>query len=487
MKNITHENKVFYTFLIVHLLVWTAVSLIRVVMPTDTLEGIYWGSLHDFGTPKHPPLAGWITYLTYLPFKSDLMVYFVSQLFILLGFVYIYKLARYFLDEQKSILSVILLEGCWCYSYITCYYGFNPDVVLLFTLPAITYYVGKCVKYNKNSDWIILGIITGLSLLNKYQTVLIIAPLLIWACIFRREIFRNKFLYISMLIAFLMFLPHILWLIKYDFFPFMYFENELTERSLSAHIEDLINFLLLQVAALAGTVLIYTSLKIKNKSKFKLVEKYNKDELWFILFAGLTPFLFHLFMGIFSNGTMHGRWNFEFLFMTGIMLFYLFPTKLTKRDFMFCVKFAYIIMLIVLISMGTLLSVEKNYRSRYPVSTIYNHFENIFEKKFHSNIKYVGGYIEWSLPLTIYGNSHPECLLDTFGYKSPWIDYEDLKKSGALFISRTKENVIDYVKSSCPYLPEDYIIEPLPYSFKLTNAFNMQREYEIYYFIVPPM
>ena len=61
----------FFTFLIVHLLVWSCIGLIRVVLPTDTLEGIYWGSLYDFGTPKHPPLAGWITYLAYLPFKIE--------------------------------------------------------------------------------------------------------------------------------------------------------------------------------------------------------------------------------------------------------------------------------------------------------------------------------------------------------------------------------------------------------------------------------
>ena len=111
------ESKIFYTFLAVHFIVWAALGLVRTVLSTDALEGIYWGSLADFGTPKHPPFFGWLAYWVYNIFKSDLSIYFVSQLFILFGFIYIYKLGKFFLDETKSMLGVIILEGCWCYSY----------------------------------------------------------------------------------------------------------------------------------------------------------------------------------------------------------------------------------------------------------------------------------------------------------------------------------------------------------------------------------
>ena len=100
LKN--YENKNFILFLVIHLLVWTSVALIRVIMPTDALEGIFWGSLHDFGTPKHPPLAGWLTYLAYAPFKSDFCVYLMSQLFIVAGFVYVYKLAKFSFSSKEE-------------------------------------------------------------------------------------------------------------------------------------------------------------------------------------------------------------------------------------------------------------------------------------------------------------------------------------------------------------------------------------------------
>ncbi len=158
-------KKDFYIYLFVHLVVWSCIGLIRTVLPTDSLEGIYWGSLLDFGTPKHPPLAGWITYGIYNIFKTDFSVYLLSQFFIILGFIYIYKLARYFFEYNKAILSVIILESCYVYSYITGYYGFNPDVVLLFTLPAISYYFYKSVTEIKLSAWCLFGFFTGVSLI----------------------------------------------------------------------------------------------------------------------------------------------------------------------------------------------------------------------------------------------------------------------------------------------------------------------------------
>lgn len=487
LKDIKYEHKMFLIFLCIHLVVWTGVSLIRAVLPTDALEGIYWGSLHDFGTPKHPPLAGWLTYLAYIPFKKDFCIYLLSQSFIIAGFVYIYKLARKFLEEKQAILSVVILEGCWVYSYITGYYGFNPDVILLCLLPMITYCFYDCMHSEKASNWIKLGILVGISFLNKYQTALIIIPMAIWAFFFNRKIFKNKYFYLSIIIAFLMFLPHLLWLIKYDFFPFMYFEGELSSNSWLNHITAPMTFLLLQISLIAGSLAIFGITKLKFKSPFKFVENYKKEDFWFLILIGFVPLIFHLVMGFINGGTMRPRWGYEFWYMLGIMLFYFVPTEISKKEFDFIFKLAYSAMFIILVALGTLLAVEKNYRSRYPVDTVFNDIKAIWAENVGTPLEYVGGYIEWTLPLTIYGDTHPDCMLDTFGYKNPWISEENLKKSGVFVIDRTIEKVKKQTKMACPYLPDDYKIEPKNYKFTVKNALGMPREYSIHYFIVPPI
>lgn len=486
-NKISEEKRFFYIFLIIHFLVWSGIGLIRTVLPTDSLEGIYWGQLHDFGTPKHPPLAGWLTYLAYTPFKKDIFVYMLSQACIVCGFVYIYKLAKCFLDENKAMLSVILLEGCWCYSYITGYYGFNPDVILLMILPIIAFCFYNCMHSDKPKDWLCLGLLVGISFLNKYQTGLLILAMLIWALMFKRSIFKSKWFYISIAIAFVIFLPHLIWLFKYDFFPFLYFERELTATSWLNHILAPLQFFIVQIAAIAGTLVIFAILRIKNKLPLKLTQSYDKQDVWFLLLLGLLPLAVHVVMGLFEGGTMRPRWGFEFLFMTSIMLFYFFPQEISKKDFKLGLKSAYVIMLIVFLSLGTLLSVEKNYRSRYPVAPVMKDLNERWAKEVSTPLKYVGGYIEWTLPLTIYGENHPKAILDTFGYSDPWISVDERKKAGVLVIDRHIYELQKDTLKACPYLHDDYKITPQEYSFSLTNALGKERIYTVYYTIIPPI
>ncbi len=485
-KELSYEKKWFIAFLIIHLIVWSCIGLIRTVLPTDSLEGIYWGSLHDFGTPKHPPLAGWITYITYTVFKTDFSIYLLSQAFIILGFIYIYKLARCFLDETKSILSVTLLEGCWCYTYVTGYYGFNPDVILLGLLPLLTYYFYKCMHEGNGFDWTLLGVIMGFCFLNKYQTVLTLTAMTIWALFFKREVFKSLKFYWAVLLAFLIFLPHILWLVKYDFFPLLYFDGELTAKSWLNHLTAPLMFIIMQISAIAGSVVLYFFFFLIRKIPVKIRKIDNKQDFWFFMLIGFVPLVIHVLMGLFEGGTMRPRWGFEFWYMIGIMLFYFFPCNIEKKDFNFYLKLALFAMVVTFLSLGTLLSVEKNYRSRYPVPLVLNDINTIWEEQTHSPLKYVGGYIEWTLPLVIYNKDKIDCLLDTFGYPSPWINQDDFKNSGAFFIDRTYGELLKHIKSAYPDLPEDFSFEPVEYRFTLTNAFNQPREYTVYYYIVPP-
>ena len=169
------------------------------------------------------------------------------------------------------------------------------------------------------------------------------------------------------------------------------------------------------------------------------------------------------------------------------MLFYFVPTKeISKEDFKFVLKLAYTAMILIAVSMLTLLGVEKNYRSRYPVPTVYNDMVSIWGSRVNTPLKYIGGYIEWTLPLTIYASGHPTCILDTNGYKNPWIDEDDLKKSGVLIIDRTIRELKRDFRKACPYLGKNYPMDIKEYRFKLKNALNMEREYRIYYMIVQP-
>ena len=344
------EKKWFFIFLLVHFAVWFGVALIRSVLPADSLEGIYWGSLLDFGSPKHPPLAAWITYFSYLPFKSDWSIYFISQFFIVAGFIYTYRLAKYFLDENKSMLSVIVLEGCWIYSYVTGYYGFNPDVVLMFTLPAITFYFYNCMKDNKPSDWLKMGVLVGLSCLNKYQTILLVIAMAVWALIFKPSTYKNKLFYISAFIGLLIFSPHIFWLIKYEFFPILYYDRELNIINGYNHLTSPLMFLGMQLVCIIGTLVIYGLYRLKFSKKIEFIKDYDKKQFWFLIILTFMPCIIHTVIGLCYGSDIRPRWGYVFWYMLGIMLFYFFPAKTEKEEFKFILKSAYSVMLIIFLS-----------------------------------------------------------------------------------------------------------------------------------------
>lgn len=68
-SNYFNLDKIFIIFLILHVALWSLLPLIWEILPIDAMECIYWGSLLDFGTNKHPPLAAWLAYFVHYIFK----------------------------------------------------------------------------------------------------------------------------------------------------------------------------------------------------------------------------------------------------------------------------------------------------------------------------------------------------------------------------------------------------------------------------------
>ena len=483
---VSREKKYFMVFLLLHFFVFGLIGAIRLVLPTDTLEGIWWGSLFSFGNPKHPPLAGWITYFVYNIFgKSDIVLYLLSQVFIICGLFFTYKLARLFFEERQALSSVFVLEGCWIYSYITGYYGFNPDVVMLFTLPAVTYYFYRSMNFNKPYDWLMLGLTTGISFMGKYQTVLLLAGMFIWALIFNRKTFKNKYFYLSIVIAFLIFLPHLIWLFKTDFITFTYYGSKLENIDFISHIKAPLMFIFMQFALIAGALFIFALNKFIDKSQFKINKNIDNNG-WFLIILTFTPLIIHVLIALFSGSNVRPQWGFLYWYMTGIILFYFIPFPVNEKVFKNTFITACTVMLIIFISFGTMLTLEKSYRSRYPVQYVLTDFEGMWENKYHTHLKYVGGLIDFTYPLTIYGESHPVNMMDSYDSVNLWLYYDDLRKHGALILDKHADELEDFVRAACPYLDKKMKIVPQEYKFELKNALGQSRKYHMYYYFVAP-
>ena len=122
----------------------------------------------DWGFDKHPPLSAFVVETVYQFFGNrDWAYYLISQIFVIISFIYVYKFSKnFYRKENLALISVLLLEGIFFYNFTTP--EFNVNVCQLPFWSLSIYYTWKCIQDDKAKDYFLLGIFIGLGILSKY-------------------------------------------------------------------------------------------------------------------------------------------------------------------------------------------------------------------------------------------------------------------------------------------------------------------------------
>ena len=105
-------NNIFFIFAISHLLIWTVVpTLTNKNLPLDVIEALAWGSNLDWGFNKHPPGSAFFPEVFFQIFGAqDWAYYFLSSLFTVISFYFVFKFANEILQNKLlSLFSVLIL------------------------------------------------------------------------------------------------------------------------------------------------------------------------------------------------------------------------------------------------------------------------------------------------------------------------------------------------------------------------------------------
>ena len=153
-------NNIFFIFILSHLIIWTLVPAItNRNLPLDVIEALAWGSNLDWGFNKHPPASAFFLEVFYQIFGSqDWAYYLLSQIFVVIAFIYVFKLANeIFNDSLLSLISVLLLEAIYFYNFTTP--EFNVNVCQLPFWSLVVYYSWKIYNQNKTNilDFILIN------------------------------------------------------------------------------------------------------------------------------------------------------------------------------------------------------------------------------------------------------------------------------------------------------------------------------------------
>jgi 4-amino-4-deoxy-L-arabinose transferase-like glycosyltransferase len=194
----------------------------------DEVYYINYALYPDLSHFDHPPMTGWVIQL----FSLNLL--FDSELFIRLGAVVmgtlntriIYLIGKHIHDELAGWYAALLYTASF-YTFVIAGTFMMPDAPQTFFWLLTVFLFVKAVKAGpenqKVSRLILLaGITGGLALLSKYTSVFLFTGAALYFLIYDRRWLGKWQIYAAAAIALLLFLPVILWNIRYDFISFTY-------------------------------------------------------------------------------------------------------------------------------------------------------------------------------------------------------------------------------------------------------------------------
>jgi hypothetical protein len=181
-------------------------------------EFLYLADAHHmaWGYMAVPPLLSVFAWITNLFGSSMFWLRFWPSLFGAFTFLIIGKIIISFGGKVLALFLGFLpfIFG----AYLSAHFLFQPGFLDVFFWTMIAYSILRFIQTQKNVWLYVFGISAGLGMLSKYSIAFFIISILIGLLITRnRKIFLNKHLYFSALIAFLIFLPNLLWQYNYHF------------------------------------------------------------------------------------------------------------------------------------------------------------------------------------------------------------------------------------------------------------------------------
>ena len=394
-KNI---NNIFFIFLISHLIIWTVIpSITNNNLPLDTIEALAWGSNLDWGFNKHPPMSAFFSEFFFKVFGSqDWAYYFLSQIFVVVSFFYVFKFANEILGNIKlSLLSVFLLESIFFYNFTTP--EFNVNVCQLPFWSLVVYYSWK-IYDRKNIEFIdcfLVGLFAAIGFLSKYLFIylLISIDLLFIYLIFIKKTKKFDFKYLITIEVFLVLLiPHLIWLFNNEFITFVYAFNRtgLEETGIISHIKHPIIFLLKQLGILFPFIfLIWLLIK---KIKFKI--NFKDKKLLFLFSISILPIILIFITSLITGSKIRTMWMTPFYLFFGVLFVYIFQAQINlKRIHSFLYGFLVLFFLSpILYSYVSLSQTDK--RTDYPGKEIATKVQIIWNQDFDNEIEFVTGD-EW--------------------------------------------------------------------------------------------
>lgn len=467
-------------FLFLHFMVWSLVPLLRQSLPMDSIEAIVWGMYCDFGTNKHPPLSGWLANFFYhiIGFEKPYAIYALNQLCVLTGFVYIYRLAKEFVGEEKAVLSVMLLEGVIYYGFSSLEY--NVNVVSLALWPMCVFYFYKAVRENKFSDWTLTGVLAGLNLLNKYTSGVLLISMGLFMLVNKKARYRLlRFKpYWCLFVCCAVISCHLIWLYQNDFFVLDYFIGRggkagFENFPLLRHIVYPLKFISAQVLFGLGSVLIYF---IAKRGEEPMNGRFRLSAREFLEMMGICPIIIMFLISLVFGIKLKSMWGFPCLYLLGLLLIAFFPYELSEKFKKKIAVGVYVMMFLMAFAQIMVILFNKSEKFHLNANAFAAKVEDLWhDHAGHKAFEYVVGDVWLADNVALFAPSKPKPVIWGDIRQNPWFDQSDLKKKGAIIVAPSEEEY-DALKDKLKITSK-----PFNFELEIKNRLGKTKKKIIYY------
>ena len=389
-------NKILVSFLFAHFVVWTLVpTTANVNLPLDVIESLAWGYGWPLGWDKHPPLSAWFPEFFFQIFGNrDWAYYLLSQLFIIVSFIFVWKFSLdFFKNRTYSLLGLLLLEGIYFYNYTSP--EFNVNICQLPFWALSVYYFWKGINKNDFLNWFLFGIFAALGILSKY----IFGYLLISLTIFLIYQIVKKELNFKCLISLISFIiiisPHLLWLVENNYITIHYALFRSVGDPLTGFVGpkflDHLFYPIIFLAKQIGVIFPLLIMIIFLIKKFKIKLNYKDKKFLFLAAVTILPIFLMFFTSLITGARIRTMGMAPFYLFIGVFFIYVFQSQIYFEK----IKKFFTTFLMIFILAPTVYYVvsftQKNERTDYPGKKISEIVQNQWKNNFSNKIEIVVG------------------------------------------------------------------------------------------------
>ncbi|MDR1522842.1 MAG: glycosyltransferase family 39 protein [Endomicrobium sp.] len=169
----------------------------------------------------HPPMVAWFIKITTLLSDSELFVRLSSIIVTVILSILLWKFVKKLFNEMVASASVVILNTLPLMLVGSVIITPDTPVVLFFSFAV--YYQWRLIESNEMKYWYIVGFFLGLSLLSKYTAILFVLSLATYILLDGKlKWLKNKHFYFMFIVAFITFLPVVIWNSKNEWISFIF-------------------------------------------------------------------------------------------------------------------------------------------------------------------------------------------------------------------------------------------------------------------------